>query len=201
MGTRFWKMPFRSVASSRQLVEFYVIDLRILPGREHGKLQLADATVCLASEIGQGREWITKTHLGHQLRPGDSAMGYLCSALNSNHEEFAQYMNSSKAQTDVILVHKFYPDYAARRRRRKWKLRSLRKEKTTGNPEEHQEELDEFMDDLERDQEYRKDVQIFMRSRQADVPPENQNVELDEEEDLSICSDIEALKIDEEDMP
>jgi nonsense-mediated mRNA decay protein 3 len=166
LGTFYWKMPFLSVASSKQQSEFYIIDIRIMPGHSNGKMQLADATVCLANEVGQGREWIIRTHLGNVLQPGDSAMGYLIPALNCNHDDFTEALLHNKTVPDVILVRKHYPSQKRRRRRRQWKINTLPKEGTDGpvrkgDKQAADEDLDEFLDDLERDVDYRAVVGLY----------------------------------------
>ena len=199
LGAQYWKRPFPSVSTVKQLIEFFVLDIRILPGYLNGVFQLADAVVTLASELGKGREWVTKTHLGHQLHPGSSVMGYLLPALNVSQKDFNTYMNTSKAKTDVMLVHKYFPSQKAKRRRRKWRLRRLTMENaSTGKTEEDErrEEEEEFMDELERDKEYRRDTLVHIKVKKR-LNSSDPVVSQGEESEYSLCSALDALNIDE----
>ncbi|KNH09382.1 hypothetical protein XU18_0067 [Perkinsela sp. CCAP 1560/4] len=151
MGALYWKKSFKPIASSRQLVEFFVIDIVARKGVVNGKLQLAEATICMEDEIGQGREWIVNTHLGNVLKPGDSAMGYLLPSVNSTNEDFDVMVSRGQCRGDVLLVHKRLP----KRRERRWKIDFLKKEADKQFSEEQ--DMEQFMDDIERDAEYRKE--------------------------------------------
>ena len=155
-GSLYWKMPFRSVASSRDLQEFFMIDIAEKPGLANGRLNLGEATVCLASEIGMGREWIINTHLGNILKPGDIAMGYLLTAVNSTNHEFDFELNHVGTKGDVILVHKKF----TKQRRRKWKIDFLMKEETEKRIEQDN-DIELFMDDIHFDDDYKKEFLII----------------------------------------
>ena len=157
LGTFYWKNPFESYANTRQLVEFFINDIRPT-GIVNGKMQQAEAEVCLSDEIGLGREWCVTTHLGAHLKPGDLAKGYLVDTLNSNNVEMSSYQNLQLP--DVILVRKHFPNQAARRHKRNWRLKRL--DKTISKTlHEAREDFDEFMDDLERDKEFRADIPLY----------------------------------------
>jgi nonsense-mediated mRNA decay protein 3 len=158
LGTFYWKSPFESYATTRQMVEFFINDIR-LTGDVNGKFQMADAEVCLADEVGQGREWCVKTHLGALLRPGDLAMGYLIDTLNPNNTEINDYIDMAKP--DVILVRKHFPNQAARRHKRAWRLKRLDKSVSQALHAARQ-DFDEFMDDLERDKEFREGIPLYV---------------------------------------
>eukprot|EP01064_Diplonema_japonicum_P025693 TRINITY_DN37114_c0_g1_i1.p1 TRINITY_DN37114_c0_g1~~TRINITY_DN37114_c0_g1_i1.p1 ORF type:complete len:517 (+),score=124.90 TRINITY_DN37114_c0_g1_i1:68-1618(+) len=159
----YWKAPFAALSTTRVMTEFYVMDVEIIPGAINGKYQLADITVCRESEIGEGKEYIVRSHLGNALYAGDSVMGYDMGTINFNSEDIGKYPDEVIPQ--IVLVRKFYPNQALRRRKRKWALKSLPKTKNTNmtKAQEAKEEadMDEFLDELERDEEYRKNVTIF----------------------------------------
>ena len=163
MGTLFWKMPFRSVASSRDLQEFFIIDIVEKPGYVNGRLQLAEATVCLASEIGSDREWIVDTHLGNVLSPGDFVMGYLLPAVNTTNDDYEYTLNHVGTKGDVILVHKKY----SRQKKRKWKIEFLKKEE---NEKQicQEEDIELFLDDIQGDAEYRNEFLIYGNTKKPD---------------------------------
>ena len=188
LGTYYWKHPFLPLASAKQFTEFYVIDVRILPGHTNGKMQLADITVCLASEVGEGREWITKSHLGDRLQAGDSVMGYLLPSLNCNNDDFTAEMANERNVSDVLLVHKHYPNQKRRRRRRQWKVAQLPKEELPGKEKQQETanlDMEEFLDDLERDAEFRRGVELVRQTKGA-VPDGASTVADDDEERLEV---------------
>lgn len=159
LGTFFWKNPFESYASSRQMSEFFINNITPM-GVFNGKYQLAQAEVCLADEIGQGREWCITTHLGNLLKPGDLAKGYFVEGLNANSTAFEGYQRGSINIPDVILVRKHFPNQAARRHKRNWRLKRLDKSVSQAL-HDARDDFDEFMDDIERDKEFRGDFQIY----------------------------------------
>eukprot|EP00759_Apiculatamorpha_spiralis_P044569 PhF_6_TR41549/c0_g1_i1/m.62937/K07562/NMD3; nonsense-mediated mRNA decay protein 3 len=201
LGTLYWKMPFLSVATAKHMKEFYVIDIRIVPGQSNGKYQLAEATVCLADEVGQGREWITKTHLGNALNIGDSAMGYFLPSLNVNHDDYAALQHTSRVMSDVYLVRRHFTNQKRRRRRRQWKIRNLPKETAEGTnrkgvEKQDAEDMDDFLDDLERDDEFRTGVKIVKKEVAADGAS---TIADDDEDNIEVPQDEIADNESEED--
>jgi len=72
----YWKYGFRSICVSKQLIPYIVLDINPI-GTTHGKIVLAEATVARESDFGTNdTQYIAKTHLGHILKPGDTALGY-----------------------------------------------------------------------------------------------------------------------------
>ena len=76
----FWRTPFSSLCSPRQLTEFFVLQIEPLFAKYGGstkeKFQLADVWVVKSNEVGVSNTQIhTRTHLGHLLNPGDTALG------------------------------------------------------------------------------------------------------------------------------
>lgn len=165
-GTLYWKNAFEAVASTPALVEFFIVDIEVAEDApRHGKYALAEATVCRASEIGKGKDIQIRTHLGDQLQVGDSALGYHVSLLNFNNAAADDY--PPDRVPDVILVRKHYPDQKRRRNRRRWKVKELPREINLkkGEIQKREEERREFLDDLERDPEYRSQIPLYRADR------------------------------------
>ena len=140
----YWRMPFFSLASVVDLVEFTVLDIEP-SGPTKGKLVLADAQIALSGafkssgnnddddpmmdyELASSTNQIfhTRTHLGAILQPGDAVMGYHLTNANFNSDDFAQ-LHSDRIP-DIVLVRKGYPNRRKKNKPRNWKLRSIAKE-------------------------------------------------------------------------
>ncbi|KAF2859254.1 NMD3-domain-containing protein [Piedraia hortae CBS 480.64] len=181
----FWRAPFAALASTPSLVEFVVMDIEPT-GPEHGRFQLADATVAKASDLGES--YLVRTHLGAILNVGDSVMGYHLKETQFNHPEFEAILDSKKHAArvpDVVLVRKHYP---ARRKKktRQWKLKRL-------GPETVKEEVDyeQFLQDLEADPELRENMTLY-RNREA--------MEMEEDEEDGLTVPLEQLVDEVEDL-
>ncbi|KAJ9468828.1 60S ribosomal export protein NMD3 [Diplonema papillatum] len=165
----YWKTPFAPLATTRVLAEFLVMDVEIIPGAVNGKYQLADVTVCRESEVG-ARDFIVRSHLGNVLKPGDSVLGYDLETLNFNNDDIEKYPKDSIPS--IVLVRKHYPNQAARRRKRKWALKMLPKIKPVnmhkGQENKDAAEMEDFMDELERDDEYRRAVALYRKPKKDD---------------------------------
>ena len=203
MGTIYWKNPFQALANTKQLTEFFIIEIEPL-NTVNAKFQLGRATVCLASEVGQGREWVVLTHLARHLHPGDSAMGYHLSALNHNNDEVDKYDPSTLQ--DVVLVRKHYPNQQRRRSKRNWELKRLQiAAEGVGNQKRGDiaGDEEEFNDDIERDKEFRQDFQLFAkRDGKAKKQPAQQvdDEEVEEEEEAAVELDelLDELQLNDD---
>lgn len=127
---------------------------------------LADVWVVRTSDLGKSEDFIhTKTHLGHLLKPGDSVLGFDVKNSVINNDEFDALMSSkwSESIKDVILVKKIFGDKLERNRRRKWKLRRMNIDKTNAASETASinNEMEDFMRDLEEDPCLRANVNIY----------------------------------------
>ncbi|KAJ3079272.1 hypothetical protein HK102_003911 [Quaeritorhiza haematococci] len=87
----FFENPFTSLCEAKELVEFYIIDVQYENIR-HGKFGLATVEVARANDLSV--TYITRTHLGHILRAGDHAMGYLLKNTNFNNPQWEDLVNS-----------------------------------------------------------------------------------------------------------
>jgi nonsense-mediated mRNA decay protein 3 len=212
---QFWKDQFCSVATTRQMIEFTVMDIEpVNPGdlrfdASIGNLSqrhiLSEAWVVRSSELGisgDGDDMIhCRTHLGHLLNPGDLVMGYDLRNSNTNDAEFEKMKRSGANFPDVVLVKKVFGDHGTRQRRRKWKLKRLdgdvddNASTTTGGND-----LEDFMQDLEEDLAMREGVNIFVDKDKIQKLEQQQGGTEDSEdcpeislaemmEDLEICDD------------
>jgi len=212
---QFWKDQFCSVATTRQMIEFTVMDIEpVNPcdlrfdasiGNLSQRHILSEAWVVRSSELGisgDGDDMIhCRTHLGHLLNPGDLVMGYDLRNSNTNDAEFEKMKRSGANFPDVVLVKKVFGDHGTRQRRRKWKLKRLDGEvddnastTTNGN------DLEDFMQDLEEDLAMREGVNIFVDKDKIQKLEQQQGGTEDTEdcpeislaemmEDLEICDD------------
>lgn len=85
-STTYWRYPFNAICNPKQLVEYIVMDIepimekdrKYFPGQGtvSSRHVLADIWLVKASELGINDNPIHgRTHLGHILKPGDSALG------------------------------------------------------------------------------------------------------------------------------
>jgi len=174
-GQAYFRNPFESICDPKQLVEYVVMDVEIIfdKDRKHypgqGQISfrhvLCDIWVVRASELGINENSVhTRSHLGHLLKVGDSVLGYNLSEANVNNAEFEKL--TPEQIPDVILVRKCYTDRQTRSSNRIWKLKHLAVEATDerSKPDYH-----EFLDDLEEDAEYRKQVNIYRDAQKVPV--------------------------------
>ncbi|KAG6063767.1 ribosome-binding protein [Claviceps purpurea] len=168
----YWRDPFRSLADAQELVEFVVMDIEQTTTRR-GKWVLSEATVARASDLGvNDKTYFTRTHLGHYLQPGDSAMGYLLTGTMFNNLEYEAIEASnhySSTIPDVVLVKKHYPR-RRRNRRRNWKLKRLNKDEGELLPKKaDQDRMDReyelFLRDVEEDEELRAALALYKNEK------------------------------------
>lgn len=186
----YWQYPFKAISSSRQLIEFTVMNVEICSeqdksvfGHRSEKHVLADAWLVKTSELGVNDEEIhTKTHLGHLLKPGDSVMAFDLKSANINDPIFDKLQEKSRNLPDVIIVKKLFGDKMSRNRRRLWKLRRLdvdaASDGTTANND-----FNDFMEDLEEDVTTRHNVNIY---KDVDKMARMMAVDTDELEDETV---------------
>lgn len=131
---QYWRVPYRPLITSKQLVEYVVLDIEPVSG-DHGatggsgkeRYALADATVARTSDFGKNDIiFQTRTHLGHLLQAGDLALGYDCYSANTNADSELEKFKGFQLP-DVVLIKKSYEEKRRRRRGRgrAWKLRQL----------------------------------------------------------------------------
>lgn len=218
-GTLYWRKPFQALMSSREMVEFYVLECQLMP-ITNGNFQLGLVTVCLSSEVGEGREWIVQSHLGGILGPGDLVKGYLLENRNFNNEDLDEGRYKPEILQDVVLVHKYFPSQKVRRNRRNWRLKKLdvvtsQGEATTvskggaarnKNVNSMDEDEAEFQDEIERDKELRRDINVYKvlqseeETQQASAAPLNEDGEAydDDAPEIALEEMLDELQLDDE---
>lgn len=199
-GKFYWTDPIPSLASRRQLVEFFVVDVEPIPGAINGRFQLADITVCRESEVGMGKDVVVRSHLGNILQEGDAVMGYDLSTIVFNNDAIGTYQASQLPS--VVLVRKHFPNQSQRRRKRRWRIRQLAKEGPGGNQKtfeaREQEEMEEFLDELERDPEFRSNVKMFRDADKDAVTATTMDADADEAKVqlAELVDELDDLKVD-----
>ena len=169
----YWRSPFISLADVQELAEFVVMDIEAI-GPQKGRFLLAEATVARSSDLGVNDvTYITRTHLGNVLHPGDQVMGYHLTGTNfnnPNYEAIEQNNTYSSHIPDVILVKKFY----ARKKKskaRNWRLKRMNKDEGDMLPKKQDQERIErdfemFLRDVEEDTDMRNTLAIY-KAQQA----------------------------------
>ncbi|SPO03225.1 probable nuclear export sequence-containing nonribosomal protein [Cephalotrichum gorgonifer] len=196
-GRIYWRAPFLSLADAKQLVEFVILDIESTPIKK-GKWHLCEATVARASDLGHNDvTYFTRTHLGHLLQPGDSAMGYLIAGSNYNEPNFdAIEANSTYASMipDVVLVKKHFPN-RKKNQKRKWKLKHMVKDEDnffakTADPDKENEDYEMFLREVEEDEEMRAAIALYKAKKKDD---EMSVVETDDGDD----DDVPKINVDD----
>ncbi|CAA6669697.1 unnamed protein product [Spirodela intermedia] len=154
-ANQYWRLPFKPLLTSRQLVEYLVFNVEVEgPKATIGKKDyaLAYAEVARVSDIG--RTFIVRTHLGHLLEPGHTALGYDLYASNSNDPE-------------AILIKRSHEEERKKMRgkTRAWKLKNMKMEVDDSvkrvDEEKKNTEYEEFLRDLEVDPELRFNISFY----------------------------------------
>ena len=184
----YWRAPFTSLADSQQLVEFIVMDIEPT-GRQNGRWHLGEATVARSIDLGvNDQTYFTRTHMGHLLKPGDSAMGYMLNGANFNNPEWEAMEESnvySSMLPDVVLVKKSYPG-RKKNRKRNWKLKRMNKDEGELLPKQADQdrmdrEYEQFLQDVEEDEEMRAALALYKNEKKREE--EEMSVAEDEDED------------------
>ncbi|KAF5450222.1 hypothetical protein F2P56_030589 [Juglans regia] len=173
---QYWRVPFKSLSTSRQLVEYIVLDVEIVSSEVNvggSKYFLADAQVARVSDFGKNDTIFSiRTHLGHLLNPGDYALGYDLYGANSNDGELEKH--KSLILPEAILIKKSYEEKRQKKRGkpRAWKLKSLDMEvddrKGRAEQEKMNNEYEHFLKDLEENPEMRFNISLY---RNRDYQP------------------------------
>lgn len=174
--------------SSRQLVEFIILDIETLDLRgpssfnHNGRWSLAECTVARLSDFGSNdKVYTARTHLGHLLHPGDHAIGYDVANANLTDSDLEVATHRGMHLPEVILVRKSYEERRRRRRakgtQRGWKLKRMAVEyaaddEGAGNAggrggrgvsaaEMEAADMERFLEELEEDPEMRARVALY----------------------------------------
>ncbi|VDL81668.1 unnamed protein product [Nippostrongylus brasiliensis] len=185
-ATSFWRDPFESLCTPKQLSEFYVLDVERIDSLDrkagHGfiskKHALADVWLVRSHQVGMSdaQTLSTRTHLGHLLNPGDLVLAFDIRNCNVNNSVFDEM--KPEEIPDVVIVKKVY-DRARRVAHRKWKLKRLVVDgNIVGNETESvADEFQRFMEDVEEDPYMREKINIYKDEERL-----NQAVDSDDEE-------------------
>ncbi|KAL5183171.1 60S ribosomal export protein NMD3 [Glycine soja] len=164
---QYWRASFKSLLTSRQLVEYIVLDVETVSSEVtigDTKYRLADAQVARISDFGKNDTIFNiKTHLGHLLNPGDYALGYDLCGANSNDMELDKYNGHIP---EAILIKKSYEEKHQKKRGkpRSWKLKSLEMEvddKGRVDQDKMVSEYEQFIQDLEENPEMRFNISLY----------------------------------------
>ena len=163
-SSTYWENSFKSLYDIKELVEFYVIDVQ-LETLKSGKRALATVEVARSNDFS--KTFITRTHLGYLLNPGDHALGYDLSLGNFNSENFTRLESSKTDIPDVILVKKSYPNARKKNKKRAWRLKGMAKEeeaellKSKNDQAKAEEDYELFLRDIEEDPELRAMMNLY----------------------------------------
>ncbi|KAL6729957.1 hypothetical protein Aduo_000964 [Ancylostoma duodenale] len=178
-ATTFWRDPFDSLCTPKQLSEFYVLDVERVDNLErkagHGfvskKHVLADVWLVRSHQVGMSdaQTLSTRTHLGHLLNPGDLVLAFDIRNCNVNNTVFDEM--KPEDIPDVVIVKKVY-DRARRVARRQWKLKRLVVDgNIVGNETESvADEFQRFMEDVEEDPYMREKINIYKDEQKLQQP-------------------------------
>ena len=182
----FFHHRFRSQVSAKQLQEYVILDIeKIDSARKEAdnpnaldmrsfnkqklvmnqKMCLAVATVARVSDMGKNdTTFEIKTHLGHMLNPGDTALGYDLTKANWNDDIKISKKHGLPA---VCLVRKSYPK-RNRAGRRAFALKHLPKEESEAPPKKmdllrSEQEMEEFLNEIEEDPEMQGKVNLYRK--------------------------------------
>ncbi|CAL9114334.1 unnamed protein product [Musa textilis] len=169
-ANQYWRSPFKALLTSRQLVEYIVLDVEVESAEVSVggfRYMLAHAQVARVADFGKNDTMFTiKTHLGHLLNPGDYALGYDLYAANSNDFEIEQH--KGLILPEALLVRKSYQEKRSKNRgkARSWKLKSLSMDvdttsKSRADEEKRNTEYEEFLRDLEENPEMRFNISLY----------------------------------------
>ncbi|WCJ38979.1 60S ribosomal export protein NMD3 [Euphorbia peplus] len=202
---QYWRTSFKSLLTSRQLVEYIVLDVEVIaPEVTIGgsKYALAEVQVARLSDFGRNDNiFFVKTHLGHILNPGDQALGYDVYAANSNDLELDRY--KGLVLPEAILIKKSYEEkrQSKRGKSRSWKLKSLNMEvdesRGRHDPDKTHTEYEEFLRDLEENPELRFNISLY---RNKEYQPSEVASTVDGEDLPSIPLDELLADLDISDM-
>lgn len=211
---KFNNAPFRAIMSSKQLVEYTVLDVSYNPqrgaeGAGKRRFQLEEVTVCRSDRIGEDDAIVvTNTHLGALLHEGDTVLGYDLSTAVFNDDDLKPMKvgvgvwreGQGREMPDCVLVRKCYPNFRKLNKHRNWKLRKLDMEEAESNRKvnnsKEDEEYEQFKCDLEEDEEMRKQVNIYKEEGAREIVV-NEEVEKDAPI-IPLTEMLEDLNLDEE---
>ncbi len=175
----YWRAPFTALAETPDLVEFVVLDCEPV-GPTKGKMVLGELQLVRAADFGvNDKTYFARTHLGGMLHAGDSVMGYMLTGTNYNNAQLeAVEASTTYASTlpDVVVVKKHFPN-RRRNRRRNWRVKRMAKDEGELLPKKTDQdrmerEFEQFLRDIEEDDEFRQGVQLYKNAKKKQQPDE-----------------------------
>ena len=182
----YYRYPFLSAANTRQLTTYIVLDIEPINHGSHGshhKWIHAEVQVARAADFGKNDQvFFTRTHLGHLLNPGDTALGYDLANAQLTGLDYDAFIAKGGQLPDVILVRKSYDEKRKRSKAkgmgaRPWKLKQLNMEiddasevaapagrshgRGRGVAMNDEDERERFYEELEEDPEMRQRINIY----------------------------------------
>ncbi|KAF5739212.1 60S ribosomal export protein NMD3 [Tripterygium wilfordii] len=166
---KYWRVSFKSLFTSRQLVEYIILDLEPISSEVNvgeSKYVLAECQVARVSDFGKNDTIFNiRTHLGHLLKPGDYALGYDLYNANSNDIDFDKHKRLNLPE--AILMKKSYEEKRQEKhgKARPYKLRSINMDVDESQSRAEQEkmssEYEQFLRDLEENPEMRFNISLY----------------------------------------
>uniref|UniRef100_A0A672MH81 60S ribosomal export protein NMD3 n=1 Tax=Sinocyclocheilus grahami TaxID=75366 RepID=A0A672MH81_SINGR len=170
-GNTFWRHPFSSLCSPRQLEEFMVMDIDVIRDQKLG--------------AGAG---LTSNKVKLLHTPINNKRGVLNFFLKTKITEHLNTINTQ--QMYKVLIKKSY-DRMKRVKNRVWKLRELDRERDATDTDDER-QYTEFLEDLEEDEMLRKNVNIF---RDASKIPVESETDDDGAPRISLAEMMEDLSL------
>lgn len=217
----FWRQPYKALLNSRHLVEYMILDIEPTgQTAANGKIELADAQVARVADLGSNdTTYHVRTHLGHLLNPGDTALGYDMTRANFVDDELENYVQKGHSLPDVVLVRKSYEERRRKRQGkgqgRSWKLKRMAidsddtmvlKKGQQAQADKRQQDLERFMQELEEDPEMRSRVALYKDPAHKAAAAQKMDAMTDgddDEDDLpdipleELLDDMNALQLEE----
>ncbi|KAJ3192522.1 hypothetical protein HDU82_003147, partial [Entophlyctis luteolus] len=166
----YWDQPCLPLLGTKDLVEFYVIDVQHEQVRNK---QFGLATVEISKSKDLGTTMLVRTHLGNVLRPGDHVLGYDLRNANFNDENWDKFVSKSGGKKnavvpDVVLVRKSYPNARKKSKNRNWRLKTITIEeeveamgKSKAEKAKAEQDYEMFLRDIEEDPELRGMINLY----------------------------------------
>ena len=149
-----------------------------------GKWRSAELELVRENDLGDDQAPIleTATHLAGMLREGDMVLGYDLHQLSTHsdliHDVNLKHYLKKHKMPDVIVVKKHYP-YYPKSMKRKWKLKSMVKERdyNVDKYAAEREKIDNeiFMREIERDFELRCQIKVYKDHDYQSQPNDDDN--------------------------
>ena len=166
--------------NSKQLIKYTVLSVEPIikelrtSAKSRGKgsdrkIKLAEVVVVRERDFGvNDTQFTCITHLGNLLKEGDTVLGYDFTNTNWNMTEDISEIKLATELPDLILVRKYYGDKGERQ----WELKNLEvDERHEGHSKDQQdandEDMEEFMQEIEADKEMRANIKLFKKSAAA----------------------------------